>query len=332
MNKKQFKFKTGLVIGKFYPPHKGHKFLIDTAVSQCEKVTVIICWKPSEIISGKLRGQWLKTIHPDVKVKVLKDYQLGDDDSQGWAKFTVKYLGFTPDAVFTSEDYGHDYAKFMGCTHVQVDKTRHNVPISGTLVRSNPHKYFEFLEPCVRAYFTKRIAVVGAESTGTTTLSKALAKYYKTTWAPEYGRIYSEGKLYSSKAVEWQSKEFEEIATAQNILEDQMAQQSPNGLVICDTDAFATSIWHERYMKSKDPKLEHIAETNHHDLYILTGDEIPWEDDGTRDGKDIRHWMHQRFIQRLKADHKRFVMVSGSPETRLKKAVYAIEQNIMKQI
>lgn len=326
MNKKQLKFKTGLVIGKFYPPHKGHKFLIDTAVSQCEHVTIILCWNPTETIPGELRGQWLKQIHPTVTVKVLEDTVLDDDDSKAWAKFTIDYLGFAPEAVFTSEDYGHAYSKFMGSIHVQVDKARQTVPISGTLVRSNPPKYFNFLEPCVRAYYTKRIAVVGAESTGTTTLSKALAKYYKTTWVPEYGRIYSEGKLYSSTANDWQSEEFEDIAQAQNVLEDQMAGQSPKGLVICDTDAFATSIWHERYMKSVNQKVDQIAESHDHDLYILTGDEIPWEDDGTRDGKDIRHWMHQRFIERLKKDHKKYVVISGPPETRLQKAVTAIER------
>lgn len=322
----QKKFKTGLVIGKFYPPHLGHKFLIDTAVAQCKNVTVIVCWKSTESISGKLRGKWLKKIHPKVKVKVLEDYLLADDDSQGWAKFTIDYLGYTPEAVFTSEDYGHAYAKFMGSAHVQVDKDRRTFPISGTLVRSNPQKYLRFLEPCVRAYFTKRIAIVGAESTGTTTLAKDLAKYYKTTWVPEYGRTYSEGKLYSSQAQDWQSKEFEDIAKAQNLLEEQMAGQSPNGLIICDTDAFATSIWHERYMESRNKKVEQLAREHQHDLYILTGDEIPWEDDGTRDGQHIRHWMDQRFIERLEEDHKKYIVVTGSPKARLQKAVKAIAQ------
>ncbi len=174
----------------------------------------------------------------------------------------------------------------------------------------------------------KRIAIVGAESTGTTTLSRDLAKHYKTVWAPEYGRFYSEGKLFSSKASDWQSKEFEYIATAQNLLEDQMAEQSPNGLVICDTNAFATSIWHERYMKSRSHQVDQIAATHNHDLYILTGDEIPWEDDGTRDGKDIRHWMHQRFIERLEEDQKKYVIVSGSPKARLEKAVEAIDKTL----
>ncbi len=152
-NQRTPKFQTGLVIGKFYPPHRGHKYLIDTATSQCKKVTVIVCWKPSEVIPGNIRAKWIKHIHPNAEVELLHDYQLDDDDSKGWAKFTIDYLGYVPDAVFTSEDYGDPYAKFMGATHVEVDKARTTFPVSGTLVRSNPQKYFNYLEPCVKEYF-----------------------------------------------------------------------------------------------------------------------------------------------------------------------------------
>ena len=107
-------FKRGIVIGKFYPPHSGHKYLIDTAMSQCEQLTVIVCWKKGQLISGVERAQWVQEIHPNVQVKLLDDDRLKDDDSEGWAKNTVAVLGFTPDAVFTSESYGDPYASFMG--------------------------------------------------------------------------------------------------------------------------------------------------------------------------------------------------------------------------
>lgn len=325
MNNHKHKFKTGLVVGKFYPPHRGHKYLIDTAKAQCEEVTVILCVKKSELIPGNLRAEWLHKIHPDVYVKVVDDYKLADDDSEGWAEFTKQILGYTPDAVFTSEDYGDPYAKFLGSIHILVDKDRVTIPISATLVRSNPMKYSEFLEPCVRSYFAWRVAIVGAESTGTTTLSKQLAEHYKTSWVPEYGRTYSEGKLPGPEGYKWRSSEFEDIANAQNLLEDQMAENS-NGLVICDTDAFATSVWHERYMQSRSKQVEEIASRRDHFLYIVTGDEIPWVNDGTRDGEHIRHWMHERFIQRLTEDNKKYIVVTGSPAERLQTAITAINQ------
>lgn len=318
-------FNKGVVVGKFYPPHKGHKYLIDTARSQCEDLTVIVCWKKAQLISGVLRAKWIQEIHPDVHVMLLDDDRLSDDDSEGWAKNTVDVLGFVPDAVFTSEAYGDPYASFMGCVHVLVDKDRTHIPISATMVRSDPVKYAEFLEPVVRAYFARRISVVGAESTGTTTLAEDLARHYKTVWVPEYGRFYSLGKKFGDKDATWRSEEFTKIAKAQVTMEDSLAEAS-NGLLICDTDAFATSIWHERYMGSRSVQVESIANRQKHDLYILTGDEIPFVQDGLRDGEHIRHDMHKRFIERLEEDKKPYIIVTGSREERLQVAIKAIDE------
>lgn len=326
---KSFKFKKGLVIGKFYPPHRGHKYLIDIAKAQCDELTVIICWKKSETISGYLRAEWLKKIHPNVHVMVIEDNKLAEDDSAGWAKFTIDILGYIPDAVFTSEVYGDQYASFMKTTHVLVDRDRTFIPISATIVRKNPLAVAEFLEPCVRAYFARRVCVLGAESTGTTTLARDLAKYYKTVWVPEYGRMYSEGKLFAGKGAEWSSEEFNTIAKAQGEIEDKLAESS-NGLVICDTDAFATSVWHERYMNYRSADVEFIASQRNYVLYILTGNEIPFVQDGTRDGEHIRDKMHQRFIKKLEETHRYFVLVTGTPEERLRQSVGAIDQILIK--
>ncbi len=326
---KTFKFKKGLVIGKFYPPHRGHKYLIDTAKAQCDELTVILCWKRSETISGFLRAEWLKKTHPDVHIKVVEDNKLADDDSEGWAKFTIDILGYTPDAVFTSEAYGDPYASFMGTTHVLVDRARTFIPISATIVRKDPISAAEFLEPCVRAYFARRVCILGAESTGTTTLARDLAKHYKTVWVPEYGRMYSEGKLFAGKGSEWRSEEFNTIAKAQGEIEDKLAESS-NGLVICDTDAFATSVWHERYMNNKSDDVELVASQRTYDLYIVTGNEIPFVQDGTRDGEHVRDKMHDRFIKKLEETHRRFVIVSGNPEERLRQSVSAIDQILVR--
>jgi NadR type nicotinamide-nucleotide adenylyltransferase len=271
-----------------------------------------------------LRASWLQRIHPDVRILVIEDNKLADDDSEGWAKFTIDILGYVPDAVFTSEAYGDPYASFMGTVHVLVDRERTHVPISATMVRSDPVKYAEFLEPCVRAYFARRVCVLGAESTGTTTLSMALAKHYHTVWVPEDGRMYSMGKIHGDAHAAWRTDEFIHIAEAQSELEDRLAEAS-NGLVICDTDPFATSIWHERYMGTRSSEVEAIANRRHYDLYIVTGDEIPFEDDGLRDGEHVRHSMHTRFIERLTEEKKNFIVVTGTRTERLEKAVAAIE-------
>jgi len=217
--------RTGVVIGKFYPPHRGHKYLIDTGRSQVDRLTVILCWKPGENPPGRLRADWLREIHPDVKVIALED-TLPDDDSKAWAENTLKVLGYVPDVVFTSEDYGYPYAAYMGCEHVQVDKARRVMPVSGTAVRAAPLANWDFLEPCVRAFYAKRVCLVGAESTGKTTLAAALAAHYQTNWVAEYGREYCEEKFRESSDIPWESAEFETIARAQIRLEDAAARQA----------------------------------------------------------------------------------------------------------
>ena len=165
---------------------------------------------------------------------------------------------------------------------------------------------------------------MGAESTGTTTLARTLAAHYQTAWVPEYGRTYAEGRP-ANPGQPWRSEEFTHIARAQNALEDRLAETC-DGLLICDTDAFATGVWHERYLGTRSADVERLARQSNHDLYIVTGDEIPFVQDGTRDGERIRHWMHGRFLERLEEDSKPFIVVRGTPEARLKAAVQAIDE------
>jgi len=317
--------KTGIVIGKFYPPHKGHGYLIEYAQKHVDLLTVIVCHRDDQKIHGETRAQWLRTIYPNITVMVVQDIGK-DDDSKAWAIYTREFLGYVPDKVFTSEDYGYSYSKFLGSQHVMVDKNRNTVPVSATKIRNDPLGYLEFLEPCVRAYFTKRICIVGAESTGTTTLAKALAQHYDTVWVPEFGRMYSEAKMLSSKKSEWNTSEFVFIAREQNRMEDYFSEQTNRNILFCDTDSFATSLWHERYMGFISKKVSAENTGRACDLYLLTGDEIPFKQDGTRDGEHIRHAMHKRFEEELTKNKKQFVLISGDPKQRLEKAIKECER------
>jgi NadR type nicotinamide-nucleotide adenylyltransferase len=322
-------FKTGLIIGKFQPFHKGHQFLLETAINRSEKVSVIICQNSKNSFDPNVRENWIKELYPQVDVKICihndRLDSISTDISQEWADITQRLLGFVPEAVFSSEKYGIKYAKCMGSKHVLVDIDRKIIPISGSLVRSNPFKYWEFISEPVRAYYAKRVVILGAESTGTTTLAKSLANYYHTSWVPEYGRTYSEGRASLVDQEKWTSDEFVHIAKTQNTLENFFARKA-NKLLVCDTDAFATRLWHERYIGFLLPTLDTVANTENKSLYILTEDEIPFVQDGTRDGEKIRHKMHQRFKDELTKHNLKFITVSGSPKIRQRKAVREIDK------
>lgn len=317
-------FRTGVVIGKFYPPHLGHHFLIESASLQCDLLFVLVCWKPEQTIPADTRIACIREVHPEVRVISVEDI-LADDDTPGWAAYTVQLLGSAPDAVFTSEDYGDGYARAMGAKHVMIDRQRLSYPCSGTMIRNDPLAYLEWVSPCMREFYVKRVCIVGAESTGKTTLAQSLAEHYQTNWVSEYGREYCAEKWKNGNITDdWVSEEFVAIATEQGRREDQ-ASRSANKVLICDTDPFATSIWHERYMNSRSIEVETIANKRRYDLYILTGDEIPFVQDGLRDGEHIRHWMHGRFIKALTEKNCPWVLVSGDLAGRISQAVRYID-------
>lgn len=292
----------GLVIGKFYPPHTGHHYLIETALKECDSLDVLVCDDPDYTIAASTRKKWLKQIHPDAKIKVIPDIKK-DDDSEAWAKYTISFLGYAPDIVFSSEEYGDAYADLMGAKHRLVDLKRATIPISARYIRSDVIKYWDYMNPIVRQTFCHRICVIGAESTGTTTLSKALAEHYHTPWAPEIGRYYTKSIMPSKH--NWQFDDFLHIARLQQAYEDIMAGIS-DGLLICDTNAFATKVWQERYTGTITPEMEKLATARPVDFYIVTGDEIPFVQDGIRDGEHIRHDMHNRIIEELEKAYRSY--------------------------
>ncbi len=314
--------KRGLIVGKFYPPHRGHKYLLEAGRAQVDELHVIICQKPHEQPPGTLRAAWLSEIHPDVNVLLIDDVY-DEQDSRIWAENSMRWLGFAPDVVFTSENYGDRFAHYLGCQHVLIDKARTLVPVSGTKVRSAPLQYWEFLEPPVRGWYAQRVCLVGAESTGKTTLARGLAAHYQTVWVAEYGREYSERKL-AEGGYHWSSEEFAHIAQVQCERENEAARHA-NKVLICDTDAFATSIWHRRYLHEPSPAVEAIAAAHRRpDLYLLTDVNTPFEQDGTRDGVAIRHWMHATFIAELTVQQRPFQFLSGSASERLANAIAKI--------
>lgn len=341
------RFRHGLVLGKFYPPHTGHHHLVRTAQDQCERLTVLVCAASVESVPLADRVAWMREAHPGAEVVgAVDDIPVDLHDPAIWKAHMAIFRGAVAgrvDAVFTSEAYGTELARRFGAEEVLVDRERTLFPVSGTAVRRDPAGSWEFLGPAVRASLTRRVVVLGAESTGTTTLSRALAEHYrrrggvwaKTGWVAEYGRQYSEEKLAAARAADpaasWEdvsftSEEFPVIARRQDA-EEERAARLGSPVLFCDTDSFATGIWHERYMGGRNEEVEKIAELTRRDLYLLTDHAgVPFEDDGLRDGPQLRPWMTGRFREELARTGKRFLVVGGDREARLATAVAAVEE------
>ncbi|MFD5035068.1 AAA family ATPase [Streptomyces sp. NPDC058405] len=336
----------GLVLGKFYPPHAGHHHLVRTARDRCERLTVLVCASSVESVPLADRVRWMREVHPDVRVVgAVDDVVMDLNDPAVWDAHMAVFRGAVPervDAVFSSESYGAELGRRFGAASVCVDPDRTVFPVSGTAVRKDPVGCWDFLAPPVRAALTRRVVVLGAESTGTTTLARALAGHYRRrggTWArtgyvPEYGREFSELKLAALRVdhpraqwedVEFTTADFPRIAERQNALED-AAAGAGSPVLFCDTDSFATTVWHERYVGGRNPRVEEIADLIPHQLWLLTDHEgVAFEDDGLRDGEELRPWMTGRFRAELTRTGREFLVVSGPHEERLATAVAAVD-------
>lgn len=323
---------TGLIIGKFYPPHAGHHHLIETALSQVDVLHVVVCDDPQQKPAAPLRAAWLRECHPQAQIHWTPDRY--GDAPHGWAAQCISLIGGRPDVVFTSEAYGPGFARALGAQHVAVDPPRQRFPISGTQVRENPWACWAFLRPPVRAFYARRVVILGAESTGKSTLAARLAQHFQTLWVPEYGRTYVEEmpkRGLDPFHYPWCSDDFSQIAGMQRLWEDQAARQC-HGLLICDTDALTTSTWHERYLGHVNPWLEQLGLDHAGHLYLLSSPDTPFVQDGFRDGEAIRTWMDQRFEAVLRTHQLPFVRLSGDWAAREAQAITAISHAFSLQV
>jgi NadR type nicotinamide-nucleotide adenylyltransferase len=249
--------------------------------------------------------------------------------------------GAPVDAVYSSEDYGAELAKRLGATHVPVDPERAAFPVSGTAVRARPFEHWPMLAAPTRAGLAARVVVLGAESTGTTTLARDLATHYRRRGGAfadgpavgEYGRTHTEHKLAAARAFDpaatldglvWTVGDFVDVAVRQAADEDAAAGTSP--ILVCDNDSWAATVWCERYLGRTHPDVEAAAGARPH-LYLLTDHVgVPYEQDGWRDGEHVREPMTALFVRRLMARGVPWALVAGHPAHRLRQAVRLCDQ------
>jgi HTH-type transcriptional regulator, transcriptional repressor of NAD biosynthesis genes len=353
-------FRHGLVIGKFYPPHSGHHFLIRSAADACDRVTVVVMAASTESIPLAERVAWLRerwAADPHVVVAGVADDLTVDYASEtawiGHVALMREALATSPagppvDAVFASEPYGTELARRFAATPVLLDTARDTFAVSGTAVRADPVAFWDELEPPVRARLARRIVVVGAESTGTTTLSRDLAAALRarggphalTRWVPEYGRELTVAKLAVARGaaepgkppptifdLEWTDADFELVCRRQTESEDRAAHLG-GPVLVCDTDALATTVWQERYRgRATEPVRRLAAALPDRTLYLLTAhDDVPFADDGLRDGEHLRTWMTDRFRAVLTAAGTPWREVRGDRDARLRQALAEVDR------
>jgi NadR type nicotinamide-nucleotide adenylyltransferase len=164
-----------------------------------------------------------------------------------------------------------------------------------------------------------KIAVVGPESSGKSTISAALAKHYQTLWVPEYARYYCEGLTEACTLQDELNMYYGQVA-----LEKAMETVLPNNLMICDTTFLTVKIWSD-YQLGETPELVLEAIKKHeYDFYILLKNDLPWQEDPLRDFKGLGDYFFEVWIKELKAINANYKEVGGT-ENRLKNAIKTVD-------
>jgi NadR type nicotinamide-nucleotide adenylyltransferase len=167
-----------------------------------------------------------------------------------------------------------------------------------------------------------RVCVLGAESTGKTTLERTLARRYETAWNPEYGRGYTEA--VRNPGAPWTSAEFTHIARVQCWYEDRLAEVA-RGVLFCDTDAYSTAVFHQVYLGVPSTGFSELEERSYA-LYLVCGLDVPWRGDGIREFERQREWMHERYLERARSSGAPWLLLEGPHETRVATALQAVDR------
>ncbi len=304
---------TGLVLGKFMPVHTGHLALIRFAAAQVDELLVLVCANAAEPIPGDVRMQWMEqSLHEIPNAKAIYcDDELPDapyssrDVSAVWAEYLKnRFPQLTH--IFGSEQYVAFVAEYAGLHYALFDAERKTVPVAATLIRENPVKYWNYIAPAAQPYFVRKIAIVGAESTGKTTLAENLAAHYHTVFVTEAARRI----VLTTASCTW-----DDLFTVASTHAADICNAIPQAsrFLFVDTEMYTTQVFGQ-YLFGRMPEFdETVMAANTFDTYILLEADIPFVQDGTRLEDRDRQEMNALLKNHLANKGIDFQLFTGTP-------------------
>ncbi|MDN6580857.1 MAG: multifunctional transcriptional regulator/nicotinamide-nucleotide adenylyltransferase/ribosylnicotinamide kinase NadR [Tetragenococcus koreensis] len=302
----------GVVVGKFYPLHKGHVDLIQKASSFVDHLFVVVSHSDKRDDKLFMDSKMKRPLTPKTKLKIVqKTFQMQRDIitpvlvdesnipeyPNGWpewsdlvkkaifdhrsSNFNLEGLKTENTFFFSSEPQdAQGYLDNFGFSTVIVDEARENVDISATRVRNDPASYWDYLPRASREELAPTIVIAGGESSGKTLMTDKLGNYFGTTTVWEYGRDYCNLELGGDEGA-LQYSDYQNIANG-HYQDVRYARRNANRLVISDTDYVATQAFCLTYEGSSHPSVQDKIENDPFDLVILLDNSTKWVDDGMR--------------------------------------------------
>lgn len=295
-------YKVGVFPGRFIPPHRGHLNSIIHCATKCEKLYVVLSdnKKQSETeckeagvknIPVLERFKWLSIElqgFDHIKVIYLDETSIPSFPYgwEAWSKTLKELIPESISVIFGGEvSYKDGYQKWYPETVYELfNPERDRFPISGTEIRKNPIKHWDYILGAARPFFAKKVLIAGTESCGKTTITKYLAKIYHTSWSEEVGRYYSAKFLGGNEDV-FSVEDFERIVLQQDE-QDKHAIRTANKITFFDSDAVITQYYLNLYLGKKsdliDLYIKKFVEREKYDYIFYYEPDVKWVDDGLR--------------------------------------------------
>ncbi len=289
------KRKVAICFGGYCPLHQGHMDVIMQAKKENDVCFVVVCGYDNEPRSWEInldlkeRTRIINSFfNEDEQIIVLSvnDTELGLDESMSDNNWTI-WQNKVKEEIFTQRHWRGHYIRYDLFNEADCDITwyvaepfyktcieKNNVlnaqvklmdklnPVSGTLVRANPVKYWNKITSAFKPYLCHNILILGTASEGKTTLTRDISRYFDIPYAWEYGRGYMEDRGITDEELEYD--EFMEFLKGQTCLCNTMRQHSKNGLFISDTDNCVTLMYAKAY--AENPNMP-VTEENYKELY-----------------------------------------------------------------
>ena len=287
--------KVGICFGGYCPMHQGHLDVIMRAKKENDVCFVVVCGYDNEPRSWEInlnldeRHNLINNFFcNDEQIIVLKinDTELGIDESMSDHNWTV-WQNKVKELIFGNAHWRGPYIKYQKIDEITSDITwyvaepfyktsieRNNVmngkvilidklnPVSGTLIRNNPIKYWNKISKPFKPYLCKNILILGTASEGKSTLVRDISNYFDIPHAWEYGRGYMEDR--DMQDTDLTVDDFKEFLKGQISICNNFRTQSKNGIFISDTDNCVTLMYAKAY--SSNPEMQ-INEDDYKVLY-----------------------------------------------------------------
>lgn len=264
----------GVVLGSFSPLHKGHLDIIYRAKKEClGGVIVVVCGyiddKGYPRMPLEKRYQMTREFFRDDDLVAV--YCLSDDE-MGIAGYTDQWdiwlRHFEQDIValnsgssdidkekitfYVGESEYQRQVSLRGYNAVLEDRTKN--PISGTMIRENPIKYWDMIAWTYHRVFSHNILITGTASEGKTTLVEDIGRYFNMPFSFEWARSYIDKQNIGDW--EFDCRDFLAFLNGQfNYNRDCIESRLNNGIFISDTDGIVTKMYAKYYAQDNEMAL-----------------------------------------------------------------------------